>query len=74
MTLPGDLKLPARRAVLPGKEEFLFRCALLSPAYKAGLKGMRSRSPLNLYYNNGDIVMPAFPDGCLYQLVGCRLR
>ncbi len=37
------MKLPAHGVGLPGKEVFFFD-APLNPAYKAGLKGLRSRS------------------------------
>jgi hypothetical protein len=37
--LRREVKLPARRAGLPGKEWFSFFIAPLIPAYKAGLAG-----------------------------------
>jgi hypothetical protein len=30
--------------------------------------------PSHLYYNNGYVIIPAFPDGCLHQRVASGLR
>ena len=44
----SDVKLTAHRAGLPGKEAICFFIAPLIPAYRAGLKGLRSRSAMGI--------------------------